>query len=111
MSKKVVLITGTNSGFGWLTAHSVAALGHQVYATMRNTKGKNADRATALAALANVTVLDVDLTDDESVKQAVEGIVAKEGSTCSVRRERLCTLEVHQAGIACYAPTARRFNN
>ena len=25
MSKKVVLITGTNSGFGWLTAHSVAA--------------------------------------------------------------------------------------
>ncbi|REA64259.1 SDR family NAD(P)-dependent oxidoreductase [Dyadobacter luteus] len=79
MSKKVVLITGTNSGFGWLTAHSVAALGHQVYATMRNTKGKNADRATALAALANVTVLDVDLTDDESVKQAVEGIVAKEG--------------------------------
>ena len=27
MSNKVVLITGTNSGFGWLAAKSVAALG------------------------------------------------------------------------------------
>jgi NAD(P)-dependent dehydrogenase (short-subunit alcohol dehydrogenase family) len=28
MNKKVVSITGTNSGFGWLTAKSVSALGH-----------------------------------------------------------------------------------
>ena len=79
MMKKVVLITGTNSGFGWLTAHSVAALGHQVYATMRDTKGKNMDKAKALSAVSNVTVLDVSLTDDESVKQAVDTILAKEG--------------------------------
>ena len=79
MSKKVVLITGTNSGFGWLTAHSVAALGHQVYATMRDTKGKNAEKAAALSSVQNVTVLDVSLTDDESVKQAVDTIIAKEG--------------------------------
>lgn len=80
MSKKIVLITGTNSGFGWLTAHSVAALGHQVYATMRDTKGRNADKAAALAALGNVTVLDVTLTDDESVRQAIETILEKEGT-------------------------------
>jgi len=80
MSKKIVLITGTNSGFGWLTAHSVAALGHQVYATMRDTKGKNAEKAKALSAIANVTVLDITLTDDESVKQAVDTIIAKEGT-------------------------------
>ena len=49
MSKKVVLITGTNSGFGWLAAKSVAALGHKVYATIRDTEGKNADKAKALA--------------------------------------------------------------
>lgn len=79
MSKKVVLITGTNSGFGWLTAHSVAALGYQVYATMRDTNGKNAQKANALSAVKNVTVLDVTLTNDESVKQAVETIIAKEG--------------------------------
>lgn len=79
MSKKVVLITGTNSGFGWLTAQSVAALGHQVYATMRDTKGKNQEKAEALSALDNVTVLDVTLTEDQSVKEAVETILAKEG--------------------------------
>jgi NAD(P)-dependent dehydrogenase (short-subunit alcohol dehydrogenase family) len=80
MSKKVVLITGTNSGFGWLTANSVAALGHTVYATMRDTKGKNADKAKALAQVENVTVLDVSLTDEASVKNAISTIVAKEGT-------------------------------
>jgi NAD(P)-dependent dehydrogenase (short-subunit alcohol dehydrogenase family) len=79
MSKKVVLITGTNSGFGWLTTHSVAALGHQVYATMRDTQGKNAERAKALAAVQNVTVLDVTLTEDASVQQAVDRVIAHAG--------------------------------
>jgi len=80
MSKKIGLITGTSSGFGWLTAHSVAALGHKVYATMRDTQGRNADKAAALSAVENVTVLDVTLTDDESVKQAVDTILEKEGT-------------------------------
>ncbi|MBE9585147.1 SDR family oxidoreductase [Mucilaginibacter sp. JRF] len=80
MSKKVVLITGTNSGFGWLTAHSVAALGHKVYATMRDTTGKNAERAQALSQLENVTVLDVELTDEASVKNAVDTIIATDGT-------------------------------
>lgn len=80
MSKKIVLITGTNSGFGWLTAHSVAAAGHTVYATMRDTAGKNADKAAALSAVDNVTVLDVSLTDESNVEQAVKTIISKEGS-------------------------------
>ncbi len=80
MSKKVVLITGTNSGFGWLAAHSIAALGHKVYATMRNTQGNNAEQAKALSAVENVTVLDVTLTNDESVKQAVDTVIATEGT-------------------------------
>lgn len=79
MSKKVVLITGTNSGFGWLTAHSVAALGYQVYASMRDTHGKNKDKAEALSAVPNITVLDVTLTDDASVQQAVDRIITEQG--------------------------------
>lgn len=79
MSKKVVLITGTNSGFGWLAAKSVAALGHNVYATMRDTEGKNADKAKALAQVENITVLDVSLTDETSVKNAINTIIATEG--------------------------------
>lgn len=80
MSKKVVLITGTNSGFGWLAANSVAALGHTVYATMRDTEGKNAGKAKALAHVENITVLDVNLTDDTSVKNAIDVIIAAEGT-------------------------------
>src|SRR5690554_5064142 len=79
MRSKVVLITGTNSGFGWLTAHSVAALGHKVYATIRDTKGKNADKAEALSKIDNVVVLDVSLTDQNSVKDAMDTIIAEEG--------------------------------
>lgn len=79
MSKKIVLITGTNSGFGWLTAHSVAALGHKVYATMRDTNGKNADKAKALSEVENITVLDVSLTDETTIHSAIDTIIAKEG--------------------------------
>lgn len=79
MSKKVVLITGTNSGFGWLTAQSVAVLGHKVYATMRDTAGKNAEKAQALSAVENITVVDLEVTDETSVKKAFDSIIAAEG--------------------------------
>lgn len=115
MSKKIVLITGTNSGFGWLTAHSVAALGHQVYATMRDTQGRNANKAQALEAIPNVNVLDVTLTDDESVKRAVETIITKEGRidvlmnnagyAMSGVAESFTTADVHTTfDINVYAP-------
>lgn len=77
--KKVVLITGTNSGFGWLTTHTLAAIGHKVYATMRDTQGKNAAKAIELGKLPNVTVLDVTITNNESVNQAIQNILDTEG--------------------------------
>lgn len=79
MSKKVVFITGTNSGFGWLTAHSCSAEGHTVYATMRDVAGKNAEKAKALGALPNVHVIEMEVTDAESVQNAVAKVIAKEG--------------------------------
>jgi NAD(P)-dependent dehydrogenase (short-subunit alcohol dehydrogenase family) len=93
MNKKVVLITGTNSGFGWLTAQSVAALGHKVYATIRDTQGKNADKAKALGQVENITVLDVSLTDETSVQNAFDTIIAAEG--------RIDVL-VNNAGISAF---------
>jgi NAD(P)-dependent dehydrogenase (short-subunit alcohol dehydrogenase family) len=77
--KKVVFITGTNSGFGWLTANTLAALGHTVYATMRDTKGKNEAKATSLSNVENITVLDVEITNEDSVKNAIKTIIDKEG--------------------------------
>jgi NAD(P)-dependent dehydrogenase (short-subunit alcohol dehydrogenase family) len=77
--KKVVFITGTSSGFGWLTANSVAALGHKVYATMRDTNGKNKAKAEELGKVENITVLDVEITNGDSVKNAIQQIINKEG--------------------------------
>ena len=79
MKKKVILITGTNSGFGWLTAKTCAALGHKVYATMRDTKGRNAGKARELVQQANIEVLEVDVTNGKSVTDAVTTIIGKEG--------------------------------
>jgi len=79
MSKKVVLITGTNSGFGYLTAKGAAAKGYTVYASMRNTTTKNAERAQELDAIDNINVVEIDVTNAEQVKSAIEGIIAKEG--------------------------------
>ena len=79
MKKKTVLITGTNSGFGWLAAHSCAALGHKVYASMRDTKGRNAAKAAALGQQENIVVIDVDVTNGRSVKDAVTALLKKEG--------------------------------
>jgi NAD(P)-dependent dehydrogenase (short-subunit alcohol dehydrogenase family) len=79
MERKVILITGTNSGFGWLAANSCAVLGHKVFATMRDTKGRNADKAMALVQQANIEVLDVNVTSGKSVNDAVATILKKEG--------------------------------
>jgi NAD(P)-dependent dehydrogenase (short-subunit alcohol dehydrogenase family) len=79
MKKKIILITGTNSGFGWLAANTCAALGHKVYATMRATKGKNADKAKVLGQHSNIEVLDVDVTNGRSVTDAVATVIKKEG--------------------------------
>ena len=79
MEKKIILITGTNSGFGWMIANSCASQGYKVYATMRNTKGANTEKAKALAQHENITILDVDVTNTKSVADAVTTIIDKEG--------------------------------
>ena len=79
MKKKIILITGTNSGFGWLAAKSCAALGHKVYATMRDTKGRNAAKAAALGQQENIVVVEIDVTNGRSVSEAVTTLLKKEG--------------------------------
>ena len=78
MDQKIVLITGTNSGFGWLTATACAALGHKVYATMRDINGRNAEKAAALGQQENIELLEVDVTDGASVVEAVATILRLE---------------------------------
>ena len=77
--KNVVLITGTSTGFGKLMVQTLANEGHTVIAGMRGTTDKNANVANELAALPNVDVVDLDITSEESVNQAVKTVLAKYG--------------------------------
>jgi NADP-dependent 3-hydroxy acid dehydrogenase YdfG len=77
--KKVVLITGTSTGFGGLMVRTFDKAGYTVIATMRNVKDKNAKFAEALTSLPNTEVVELDVTDDASIKKAVESIHSKYG--------------------------------
>ena len=83
-SKQVVLITGSSTGFGRLMAETLAHHGHTVFATMRDPAGRNATNAAALRELAKkeslpLHVLELDVTDDVSVEQAVCTAVEQAG--------------------------------
>lgn len=79
MTKKI-FITGTSTGFGKLTAITLSNAGHTVIAGMRGVNGKNEAVAKELAALPNIEVVEIDVTSDESVKQAFEKTLAKHGN-------------------------------
>jgi len=70
---KTVVITGTSTGFGRDTAETLASAGHRVFATMRDPQGKNSHHAAALGAM-GIYVIEMDVTQDKSVNQAVTHI-------------------------------------
>ncbi len=74
-----VLITGSSTGFGSLTALALAQRGHRVFATMREPDGKNSERAAALRATKGIEVLDLDVTSDASVDAAVAAALRSAG--------------------------------
>lgn len=78
MTQKV-LITGTNSGLGRLTALSLLEAGHTVVASMRDIDGRNEEAAAQLRA-AGAHVVELDVTSDDSVATAVVNAVATVGN-------------------------------
>jgi NAD(P)-dependent dehydrogenase (short-subunit alcohol dehydrogenase family) len=80
----VVLITGASTGFGRNAAERLARRGHRVFATMRDISGRNAEHRDALERLAvheslPLHVLELDVTDDQSVQQAVQAALQQAG--------------------------------
>ena len=100
MSKQVILVTGASSGFGLMTAQFLALAGHTVYASMRETRGRNATQVAALASWsaeqkADLRTVELDVQSDASAEAAVAAILAD--------AERLDVI-VHNAGHMVFGP-------
>lgn len=75
---KNVIITGSSSGFGLKAAKDFADKGNKVFATMRKSDGKNAEKKAELEGhSSNIKVLEMDVTDDASVKNAINAVLAE----------------------------------
>jgi NAD(P)-dependent dehydrogenase (short-subunit alcohol dehydrogenase family) len=77
--KKIILITGTSSGFGYYTAKTLARHGDHVYASMRDTTTKNSKVFDEFSATENITPIELDVTSEVSVREAISLILEREG--------------------------------
>jgi NAD(P)-dependent dehydrogenase (short-subunit alcohol dehydrogenase family) len=98
---KVILVTGASSCFGALTVRALADAKHVVYAGMRDVAGRNQQSATDGRRYADehhvaLRPVDMDVSDQDSVDQAVASVLAEGG--------RIDVL-IHNAGHMVLGPT------
>ena len=76
--KKVIVITGASSGFGALSARALAKAGHIVYASMRDTAGRNAPQVEAAAKFAKENKIDLRTTElDVASQSSADAVIQK----------------------------------
>src|SRR5215510_8806035 len=97
---KIILITGTSSGFGRLAAEALAWAGHIVYASMRDTVGRNAPQVDKMQRFSKENGVDsrsleLDVQREDSVDKAIGKIIADVG--------RIDVL-IHNAGHMVFGP-------
>lgn len=100
MDKQVIVITGASSGFGALTARTLAREGHVVYAGIRDTVGRNAKAVAEIAAFSRENDVDLrsvelDVVSDASVEAGIAKVIAEAG--------RLDVI-IHNAGHMSFGP-------
>jgi NADP-dependent 3-hydroxy acid dehydrogenase YdfG len=71
---KTILITGASSGFGRLTAETLANSGHRVFAGFRSTDGAKKPVADELRGK-KIEILKLDVTDQASIDSAVKQLL------------------------------------
>jgi NAD(P)-dependent dehydrogenase (short-subunit alcohol dehydrogenase family) len=98
--KQVIVITGASSGFGRLSANALAKAGHTVYASMRETTGRNAPQVADVEKYArdnkvDLRALELDVGSQQSADAAIAQIVAEQGRLDVV---------MHNAGHMVFGP-------
>jgi NAD(P)-dependent dehydrogenase (short-subunit alcohol dehydrogenase family) len=98
--KHVILITGASSGFGALAARALAHAGHIVYASMRETTGRNAPHVAEARRYAaehevDLHAVELDVASQSSAEAAVATVVSDNA--------RLDVI-VHNAGHMVFGP-------
>ena len=100
MISKVVVVTGASSGFGRLASNALARAGHSVYASMRETEGRNAPQAADVLSYARANALDMralelDVGSQDSVDAAIARVIGEQGQIDVI---------VHNAGHMVFGP-------
>jgi NAD(P)-dependent dehydrogenase (short-subunit alcohol dehydrogenase family) len=98
--KQVALVTGASSGFAALAVRALADAGHTVYASMRETTGRNAVQVKGVEEYAtdhevDLRAIELDVASQESADAAIRKIVDTSG--------RLDVI-VHNAGQMVFGP-------
>ena len=98
--QQVIVITGASSGFGALTARALAQAGHIVYASMRETEGRNAPQVAEAKRYAQEHQVDLRTVEmDVASSQSVEAGIAHIIHACG----RLDVV-IHNAGHMSFGP-------
>ena len=98
--KQVIVITGASSGFGALAARALAHAGHTVYASMRETTGRNAPQVEEVNKYAaehgvDLRAVELDVASEASATAGIQQILADCGRLDVV---------VHNAGHMSFGP-------
>ena len=77
--QKVAIVTGSSSGIGYATSLLLARKGFHTYASVRNINKSSSLESIASAERLHLKLIQLDVTDDNSVKDALQKIVLEEG--------------------------------
>ena len=76
-NQKVAVVTGSSSGIGYETSLTLARNGFLTYATMRNLNKSGNIKSVADKEKLPLKIVQLDVTDDGSVKNAMQSIIAE----------------------------------
>ena len=98
--KNIIVISGASSGFGALAARALAKAGHTVYASMRETNGRNASQVEDAKKFAkdnsvDLRTIELDVASQAPVDAAIQQIIAE--------NKRLDVV-IHNAGHMVFGP-------